>query len=145
MYLSQMISSAFIKKHYLFLSLNIVSIILLNIWIFKSCMDVNSSITSIIMDFFALLTCIFSVIRVSQSIRGDFKIMDMVTIYYASCFFLFSWFIKMLYLVWDHFWVKDHNDFNLIVSIVVFITLLVNFYTTEKVNMSNLDKIESDL
>ena len=95
------------------------------------------------MDFSALLTCMYSLIRVGQSLNGNFKIIDMVTVYYASLFFLFSWFIKMLYLIWDHFFVQNHDDMNLITSIVVFITLISNFYTTEKVNMDNLDKIES--
>ncbi|MFN0048457.1 MAG: hypothetical protein ACKVOU_04980 [Cytophagales bacterium] len=106
-------------------------------------MKVNSSIGSIIMDFSALLTCVYSLVRVAQSMSGDFKIMDMVTVYYASLFFLFSWFLKALYLTWDYLWGTEYDIFNLSVSVTVFITLLVNFYTTEKVNIDNLEKIES--
>ncbi len=132
-----------VKKHYFFVLLNVVSIALLNIWMFKSCTKVDTSITSIIMDFAALLTCVYSLIRVTQSLSGNFKIMDMVTVYYASLFFLFSWFMKALYLSWDYFWGKEYDTFNLGISLTVFVTLLVNFYTTEKVNVDNLEKIKS--
>lgn len=134
---------AVVKKHYFFVLLNILSIVLLNVWIFKSCIKVNSSLTSIIMDFSALLTCVYSLVRVAQSLGGDFKIMDMVTVYYASLFFLFSWFMKACYLAWDYVWGTENDIFNLAISVTVFVTLLVNFYTTERVNIDNLEKIES--
>lgn len=138
-----MLINAIIKKHYFFVVFNVVSILLLNVWIFKGCTNINTSLISIIMDFSALLTCIYSLIRVAQSLGGDFKIMDMVTIYYASLFFLFSWFIKALYLTWDFLWGSAYDVLNLSIAITVFITLLVNFYTTEKVNIDNLEKIET--
>ena len=132
---------------YFFNLFNGVSILLLIVWLYKSCSDPSTGFTSIFMDFSALLTCLFSLVRVNQSLKGDFKVLDMVTVYYASLFFLFSWFMKMLYTVWDHFWssLQKPDDFKMIASIIVFITLLINFYVTEKVNMDNLDKIEADL
>lgn len=132
------------KNHYLFVIFNIISVVLLNIWIFNSCTKVNSNLTSIVMDFSALLTCVYSLIRVAQSFSGDFKVIDMITVYYASLFFLFSWFLKMCYLAWDYFWGRENDLFNLIISCIVFTTLIVNFYTTEKVNMDNLNKIKSE-
>jgi hypothetical protein len=132
---------------YFFNLFNGASILLLIVWLYKSCSDSSTGFTAIFMDFSALLTCLFSLVRVNQSLKGDFKVLDMVTVYYASLFFLFSWFMKMLYTIWDHFWssFQKPDDFKMITSIVVFITLLINFYVTEKVNMDNLDKIEADL
>lgn len=133
-------------KHYFFAFFNAISIVLLSIWLFKSCTNLSSSFTSIFMDFCALVTCVYSVIRVNQSRKGDFKVLDMVTIYYATLFFLFSWFLKMLYIIWDRIWVAhSQDDFKLVASVVVSITLLINFYVTERVNMENLDKIEADM
>ena len=71
--------------------------------------------------------------------------LDMVTVYYASVIFLFIWFTKMLYLLWDRLYTQHHDDLNLGISFMVFLTCIVNFYTTEKINMDNLDKIESEM
>ena len=141
-----MLSNKLPFKHYFFAFFNGISVVLLAIWLFKSCSDLNTTFTSIFMDFSALITCLYSIIRVNQSRKGDFKVLDMVTIYYATLFFLFSWFLKMLYIIWDRIWVAhSQDDFKLITSVVVFVTLLINFYVTERVNMENLDKIEADM
>jgi hypothetical protein len=131
--------------YFLFIAMNIFSSLLLFVWIYRNCLNPNSTFTSIVMDFFALITCIYSVIRVRQSRKGMFKVIDMVTIYYASLFFLFSWFLKTLYLIWDYCWTTHPDTYKLMITATVSVTLLINFYVTEKVNMDNLDKIEADL
>lgn len=132
-----------IKKHYIFVLLNFISIVLLNIWLFKSCTDVNSSITSLLLDFLVMVTCVYTLVRVVQSLGGNFKVLDMVTVYYASLFFLFSWYLKFLYLIWDFFWAKNYSLFDIAISGTVCFTLSINFTITERLNIKNLDKIES--
>lgn len=138
-------STTILKSHFGFTLLNSMSAVLLVAWIFKNCLNLNTTFTSLCMDFMALVTCIYSLVRVNESIKGNFKILDMVTVYYLSLFFLFSWFLKLLSCCWDYFWTPRSDPFNLTVTAVLFITLLVNFYVTEKINMDNLDKIEADL
>jgi hypothetical protein len=132
-----------IKKHYIFFVLNIIAIVLLNIWIFKSCLKVNTSIISIVLDFLVLITFIYSLIRVAQSVNGQFKVLDMVSIYYASIIFLFSWYVKFLYLVWDLIWGHQFDILDLVIAGFVCLTLSANFVVTERENIKNLDKIES--
>ncbi|MDX2188524.1 MAG: hypothetical protein SFY32_01560 [Bacteroidota bacterium] len=132
------------KKHVIFSSINVISILLLIVWIFKSCLNINSTFIGITMDFSALMTCMYSIIRVGQSLKGKFQALNMITIYYASMFFSFVWLVKMVYLIWDHFYLKVHDDVNLAISVVVFITSVINFFTIEKVNLDNIEKIKSE-
>lgn len=132
-------------KFYSFALLNITAISFLFVWLCKSCANLDTTFTSIFLDFCALITCIYTLLRVSESRKGDFKVLDMVTIYYAALFFLFSWFLKMLYLIWDRLWGTQLDDFQLVTAVVVSVTLLINFYVTEKVNLQNIDKIDVDM
>lgn len=132
-------------KFYGFTFLNLIAISLLFVWLVKSCANLNTTFTSIFLDFCAMITCIYTLLRVSESRKGDFKVLDMVTIYYAALFFLFSWFLKMLYNIWDSLWGVHQDNFQLATSVIVSVTLLINFYVTEKVNLQNIDKIDADM
>jgi hypothetical protein len=133
------------KNRLVYIFLNAFSILLLGIWLFRSCINLEVSITSLFLDFLVMITFIYTIVRVTQSLKGDFKVMDMVTLYYASLFFLFSWLTKAVSNFYDFLYVPQYDLLNLFISVFVFITLFVNFTVTEKINLDNLEKIESEI
>jgi hypothetical protein len=133
------------KNRLVYIFLNAFSILLLGIWLFRSCINLEVSITSLFLDFLVMITFIYTIVRVTQSLKGDFKVMDMVTLYYASLFFLFSWLTKAVSNFYDFLYVPQYDLLNLFISVFVFVTLFVNFTVTEKINLDNLEKIESEI
>ncbi|TAF73584.1 MAG: hypothetical protein EAZ53_12070 [Bacteroidetes bacterium] len=132
-------------KKLAFIGINIFSVALLSFWIFQKCLSMDTNFSTLIADFLALITCFYAMIRIIESKNGNFHVMDMVTIYYASLFFVFWWFTKLVYNFWDFMWGTKYDAYGLLTTGIVFFALLINFYAAEDQNMQNLDKIESDM
>lgn len=132
-------------KKIFFITLNILCSAVLLIWLYKECRDSHTHFTSIIADFATFLTVTFSLIRVLESKKGNFHVIDMITLYYLNLFLLFAWFFQFLFLLWDFLWINQLYNFELFACLYIFLCLVLNFYATESQNMENLDKIEADL
>lgn len=132
-------------KKSLLIIFNFISSIALFTMLYKDCTNIHSQYGTIVIEFFTLLTCVYSVIRVNQSKNGHFQVLDMITLYYTNLILLFIWFSKFVNHAWDFMWAINYQSMDLLYCVIIFITHFVNFYATEEQNMQNLDKIEADL
>lgn len=131
------------KKFPLFYFFNFLSVGLLCIWLYIRCIDIHTGYTAIVLDMIVLILCFSALFRVSDAIRGKFKPFQMVSLYYGSIFFLFSWLIRLVSLIYDAYFLKKSNTTEIGIAGFVFITLIINFYISEKINIENIEKIES--
>ncbi|MDX2196458.1 MAG: hypothetical protein NW207_08570 [Cytophagales bacterium] len=133
-----------IKKKFGFSVVNCLACMLMIWWLFRECIDINSSFTIVALDFVGLLVCIFSFIRMRESMNGMYKVLDMCTIYYASIFFMFFWFIRLLVIGWNIVYRHESDMLELVVVLIIFINMVSVFVHIEKENFNNLDKIEQE-